>query len=253
VNGGREPASGARLRARAVHRVTPADVGERVSIRHLQVTGLDTPARPTDVVGRLLGYESGVLAVVGRDHQLSLVAEAAIVSSRVVPPHPRLPAEPTDLGTAEHPLPRDAARVLVLDTDDRVLLVAHRASPTRTVWTAPGGGLLPGEDHGTAAARELTEELGIDAAVGPWIWWREVTFVYAGVHLTQRERWFPARVERFDPAHAPLDDPGITAARWWTVAELRATEETIAPGALADHLARFVADGPPTEPFDVGR
>jgi 8-oxo-dGTP pyrophosphatase MutT (NUDIX family) len=244
---------GPRLRARAVHRVTPADVGERVSIRHLQVTGVDTPPRPTDVVGRLLGYESGVLAVVDRDRQLSLVDEAAIVSSRVVPPHPRLPAEPTDLGTADHPLPRDAARVLVLDTADRVLLVAHRASATRTVWTAPGGGLHRDEDHGTAAARELTEELGIDAVVGPWIWWREVTFVYAGVHLTQRERWFLTRVTRFDPAHAPLDDPGLTAVRWWSADELRATAEVIAPGALADHLARLVADGPPTDPVDVGR
>jgi 8-oxo-dGTP pyrophosphatase MutT (NUDIX family) len=242
-----------RLRARAVHRVTPADVGERVSIRHLQVTGVDRPPRATDVVGRLLGYEGGVLAIVDRDGQLALVGEGAIVSSRVVPPHPRLPAEPTDLGTAERPLPRDAARVLVLSVDDRVLLVQHRASPTRTVWTAPGGGVRPGEDHEVAAARELTEELGVTAPVGPWIWRREVTFVYAGVHLTQRERWFLARVEDVDPERAPLDDPGLVAARWWTAADLRATDEVIAPGALADHLAALLTDGPPHEPVDVGR
>jgi 8-oxo-dGTP pyrophosphatase MutT (NUDIX family) len=250
---GRRDAPGARLRARAVHRVTPEDVGQRVSIRHLEVTGASSPPRATDVVGRLLGYEAGVLAVVDRDRQLTLVAETAIVGSRVVPPHPRLPAEPDDIGTAEHPLPREAARVLVLDDAGRVLLVAHRASPTRTVWTAPGGGLRPGEDHRTAAARELGEELGIGARIGPWIWHREVTFVYAGVHLTQRERWFLTHVSAFDPAAAPLDDPGLLTARWWDVATLRVTDEALAPGALADHLERLLADGPPELAVDVGR
>lgn len=241
------------LRAVAVHRVTPDDVGQRVSIRHMVVTGAATEPRATDVVGRLLGYENGVLALVDRDHQLRLVDEAAIVASRVIPPHPRLPAEPTDVGTADQPLERDAARVLLLDGRDRVLLVAHQATAARTVWTAPGGGVRPGEDHHAAAVRELTEELGLTAEVGPWIWSRRVTFAFAGVHLTQTERWFLARVPAYDEVEAPLDDPGLVAARWWTAAELRATDETLAPRALPDHLEALLRDGPPAEPVDVGR
>ncbi len=247
------PPTGRRLQARAVHRVTPAEVGQRVSIRHLVADGPGTQPRPTDVVGRLLGYEGGVLALIDRDGQLALVDAAAIVASRVVPPHPRLPAEPSDVGTAERPLERDAARVLLLDDRDRVLLVAHRASATRTVWTAPGGGLRPGETHADAAARELTEELDLVAEVGPWVWSRRVTFTFAGVHLTQTERWFLVRVDRYDEVTAPLDDPGLVAARWWTRPELRATDEVVAPLALAAHLDRLLTDGPPTEPVDVGR
>jgi 8-oxo-dGTP pyrophosphatase MutT (NUDIX family) len=253
VSADRPPAPRRGLRAVAVHRVTADDVGQRVSIRHLVVTGAATEPRSTDVIGRLLGYQDGVLALVDRDHQLRLVDEAAIVASRVIPPHPRLAAEPTDVGTAEHPLERDAARVLLLDERDRVLLVAHRASAERTVWTAPGGGVRPGEDHHTAAVRELTEELGLSAEVGPWIWSREVTFTFAGVHLTQAERWFLARVRTYDEVEAPLDDPGLVAARWWTVAELRTTDETLAPRALPDHLESLLVDGPPPEPVDVGR
>jgi 8-oxo-dGTP pyrophosphatase MutT (NUDIX family) len=246
--------TGRRLHARAVHRVRPDDVGARVSVRHLVVGGGSETPRPTDVVGRLLGYEDGLLAIVDRDGQLALVAEDAIVASRTVPPHPRLPAEPDDLGTASRPLPRDAARVLVLDEADRVLLVSHRATPTRTVWTAPGGGVRPGEDHRAAAGRELEEELGLRAEVGPWIWRREVTFRYAGVHLAQRERWFLTRTSgRLDPAAAPLDDPGLTGARWWTEHDLRGTDAVLAPGALADHLASLRREGPPAEPVDVGR
>ena len=55
----------------------------------------------------------------------------------------------------------------VLRRGDRVLL-AHR-SPTRRwypdVWDVPGGHVEPGEDGPAALARELAEELGVDAAV----------------------------------------------------------------------------------------
>ncbi|WP_052664183.1 NUDIX hydrolase [Nitriliruptor alkaliphilus] len=245
--------AGRRLRAQAVHRLTPSDIGERVSIRHLVVTGASSEPVASDVVGRLLGYEAGILALVRRDGQLAFVDEAAIVASRVVPAHPRLPAEPTDVGTADHPLDRDAARVLLVDDRDQVLLVAHQGTPDRIVWTAPGGGLQPGEDHHSASVRELTEELGLDADVGPWVWSRTVTFRYAGVHLRQTERWFLARVSAYDEVTAPLDDAGLVAARWWSLAELRRTDERLAPRALPDHLEAILRDGPPTSPVDVGR
>jgi 8-oxo-dGTP pyrophosphatase MutT (NUDIX family) len=246
------PRIGGQMRARAVHRVTPDDVGERVSIRYL----VDDPERgpvPTDVVARLLGYRDGTLALVDRNAQLVLVAEASVLSSRVVPPHPRLPPEPDDVGTRERPLQRDAARVLLLDPQDRVLLVAHRPSARQRVWTAPGGGLRPGEDHLAAARRELREEIGIDAQVGPWIWTRHEVFPYVDVWLEQDERWYLARTDAVDPSTAPLDDPGLAAARWWTVAELRDTQEELAPAELASHLATLLRDGPPNTPIDAGR
>lgn len=240
------------LRARAVQRVTPADIGQRVSIRHLVDDG-DGPT-PTDVVARLLGFDHEVLALVDRDAQLVLVDAAAIMSSRVVPPHPRLPPEPDDVGTPERPLDRDAARIVLLDPHDRILLAAHRPSADRLVWTAPGGGLRPDEDHVTAARREAREELGLDLEIGPWVWHREVTFPFAGIHLHQRERWHLTRGRADDEvAAAPLGDPGLETVRWWTLPQLRDTDETLAPAAIADHLEALLRDGPPTEPVDVGR
>lgn len=243
-------AGGRRLGARAVHRLTGDDVGRRASVRH--APGDDGSV--TDVVGRLLAAQDGTLVLVDRHGQLHVLDERRVVASKVVPEHPRRAAEPVDLGTQGRPLPRDAARALVLDDDGRVLLAAHTPRPGRRVWTAPGGGLRPGEDHAAAVQRELAEELGLhDPPVGPWVWSRRVTFTFAGVWLDQTERWFLVPGVTLDPATAPLDDVGLDGLRWWTPAQLAATDETLAPGSLAHHLDVLRRHGPPAHPIDVGR
>jgi 8-oxo-dGTP pyrophosphatase MutT (NUDIX family) len=239
------------LRAHYVHRVVPDDVGERVSVRHVTDATEEDP-RPSDVVGRLIGHDGEVLLLVDRHGQLHVVADADVVSSKVVPPHPRRPPEPM-VGTEDEPLVREAARVVLLDDDDRILLVAHAPAPGRWVWTAPGGGLRPGEDHHQAAVREMSEELGLDVPVGPWVWRRRVTFGFRGIWIDQAERWFLARTGRWDPVDAPLDDHGIDEARWFSVDQLRAGEVALAPAALADHLELLLREGLPDTPVDVGR
>jgi len=238
--------------SRATYRreVDGSHVGERISVRSL-VDGEDGP-RPTDRVGRLLSYEEDGWIVVDRHGILHAIDPADIIASRVVPPHPRLPAEPTGAseGTA---IPRDAARVLLLDDTDRALLIAHLPGDGRTVWTAPGGGLDVGETHEQAAARELREEVGIDAPLGPWVWSRSVTFTFRGIWLHQTERWFLARVAGLDAEAVPLDDLATEGARWWSVDELAATDEVLAPTSIAVQLRRLLSVGPPDDPIDVGR
>jgi ADP-ribose pyrophosphatase YjhB (NUDIX family) len=239
------------LRARYARRVTPDHIGQRVSVRHL----LDDPARgpiPSDVVGRLVGADAEAMLIVDRQGQLTVLDTTRVLSSRVIPPHPKLPAEP-EVGTRDHPLTRRAARVLLLDDGDRVLLVAHAPDPTRRVWTAPGGGLREEETHRAAAHRELEEEIGIVEEPGPWIWSRRVTFSFRGCWIDQDERWFLARTAPTEVDAAPLDDPGAITARWWSLEELRLTDVELAPATLAHHLGALLAEGPPPEPIDVGR
>ncbi|MFA9429814.1 NUDIX domain-containing protein [Egicoccus sp. AB-alg2] len=239
------------LQTRYARRVTPADVGARVAVRHL-VPDPERGPVPTDVVGRLLVMDDDVLLLVDRDGQLQVVDAEAVLASRVVPPHPRLPAEPEDVGTQTRPLQRRAARVVLLDPLERMLLVAHTPGAGRRVWTAPGGGLAPDETHEEAAIRELREELGIAPELGPWVWSRRVTFTFRGLWLDQDERWFLARAE-VDAAAAPLDDLGAEEARWWRLDELSTTREILAPAALPEHLAALLTQGPPATPVDVGR
>ena len=54
---------------------------------------------------------------------------------------------------------RLAARVVLLDPDDRVLLMRYDDGPPNgSHWTTPGGGLNEGEDFPAGALREIAEE-----------------------------------------------------------------------------------------------
>lgn len=73
------------MQGRLVHRVTPDDVGRRVTVRLRLPTGATHGT--TDVVGELLSYTDGTLVVAGRDGEVA-VAEQDVLASRPVPPAP---------------------------------------------------------------------------------------------------------------------------------------------------------------------
>lgn len=142
------------------------------------------------------------------------------------------------------PVDRTAARVLVVDDSERVLLFEglDPADPTRkTFWFTPGGGLEPGESYEEGARRELAEETGLvpDQLQGP-VHERVAVFDFEGVTYRQSEQFFTARV----PSGGGIVSDGFTEVerravlrhRWWTLAELRTTTAAVYPEGLADIL-----------------
>lgn len=79
--------------ARFVVRITPEDVGRRVTIRSTIPAGPGEP-RHTDTLGVLRSWADGVLRIERRDGTLVDLAEEAIVGARTVGPPPvrRVPA-----------------------------------------------------------------------------------------------------------------------------------------------------------------
>lgn len=72
------------MRAHHVHRITPDDVGSRVSVRRW----LDPDRTEAgDVLGQLLAYDQGVLRIDARDGTVE-VHEDDVLASRTVPPPP---------------------------------------------------------------------------------------------------------------------------------------------------------------------
>ncbi|HWT94564.1 MAG TPA: NUDIX domain-containing protein [Solirubrobacteraceae bacterium] len=58
--------------------------------------------------------------------------------------------------------PAPATVVLILDDQDRLLLIRRAVNPYAGEWDTPGGFLTPGESAEDCARREVREELGCD-------------------------------------------------------------------------------------------
>ena len=148
------------------------------------------------------------------------------------------------------PAPRDAARAVLLDERDRVMLL--RYDENGVFWATPGK-VEDGETHPQAVARELSEELGIRAAsIGPHLATRVKDHLVAGQPVRQAERYYLARADAASVSAASATQPdNIQDHRWWTLDELAATGQTVYPAGLATLLQHILASGPPPEPVTL--
>ena len=152
------------------------------------------------------------------------------------------------------PIDRIAARAIVLDSDDRILLVCFRQPHTgESWWATPGGALDDGETHEDGLRRELAEEAGIAAPIGPCVWTRVHAFDWGERFIRQIERYYLVRVDSTEIApQLDLAAENVHDIRWWTLGELEASEEEFAPRRLPALLRALLEQGLPAEPFDAG-
>ena len=154
--------------------------------------------------------------------------------------------------TTGNPL-RPAARALMMDTDDRVLLTRFDW-PHKSVWVPPGGGLESSESPEQAIERELAEETGLTAFdLGPCVWVRDHWFGDMAGWGGQSERIYLVRVPPFEPKpQVDLAAEMVSAIRWWTLDELDTPGAYFAPRRLPQLVRELLENGPPSEPIDVG-
>jgi 8-oxo-dGTP diphosphatase len=106
-----------------------------------------------------------------------------------------------------------AAVGVVCFRDDEVLLIRRGTPPRLGQWSLPGGRIEPGEPTRDAALRELMEETGIQARIGPLVDVVDGIFPEIGRHFVLIDylaTWI---------AGEPLAGDDAAEARFWPIAE----------------------------------
>lgn len=140
---------------------------------------------------------------------------------------------------------RRAARLIVLDPQERALMFRYDVPGRPPFWVTAGGECDPGESFADAARRELFEETGITADPGPEIARMTPQFVTVeGEPVQADERFFLIRVPhaRVDTAgHTELERALMTRHRWFTLNELESWHEALFPVELAAMIRSAIA------------
>jgi len=142
------------------------------------------------------------------------------------------------------PVQREAVRALLVDADERIMLVQYENPATRaTWWGTPGGGIEPGEDHQTALRRELREELGLEEFdAGPLVWTHERTFPWAQCLMHQVNDVYLVRVHAHEPQPTiDLEEEAVVSYRWWTLEEIESTDERVTPPDFLERVRTILS------------
>lgn len=100
----------------------------------------------------------------------------------------------------QNPLPAAVTVLAHPDHADRVLMVRRRTEPRIGRWCLPGGFLTYGETAEAAARRELLEEAGFTADIGPVLYVGLIDYNYKGRQLCVLELSFHATLRGALPA-----------------------------------------------------
>ena len=140
---------------------------------------------------------------------------------------------------------RRAARLIVIDADERALMFRYDVPGRDPFWVTAGGECEPGESFDSAAQRELLEETGIIADPGPEIARMTPEFVTVqGEPVQADERFFLIRVAKAEidtSRHTETELALMTQHRWFTLEELESWPEAVFPANLAAMIRSLIA------------
>jgi ADP-ribose pyrophosphatase YjhB (NUDIX family) len=138
-----------------------------------------------------------------------------------------------------------SARLVIVDPAGRLLLFRYHDEHRPPFWSTAGGRLEPGESYEVAAARELAEETGFAAEVGPPLRVRDEVYAVArDVPARWVEHYFLVRCEGGDPSRdrwTAEERATIREHRWWSAEEMRSTDETFLPSLIPELLEQALA------------
>jgi ADP-ribose pyrophosphatase YjhB (NUDIX family) len=154
------------------------------------------------------------------------------------------------------PIIRHEARVAVVNEKHQVLLFQGVAphDEAKRIWITVGGAVELTEDLRAAASRELREETGLvvpPADLGDPVATTAGEWSFRGKVFYSDVAFFWLETHNFEPSvdeHTDDERELLLGWRWWTLDELRASDETVYPADLAELVERVLTQGPPAQP-----
>lgn len=142
---------------------------------------------------------------------------------------------------------RHCSRLMIVSPQGRLLLFRYSDEHSNPFWATVGGELVGGESYVEAAIRELQEETGFDAHIGPLL--RERDAVYA-VARSKPARWLEQYfLVSVDAEESPIREnwtkeecSTIVDNRWWSLTELADPSLSLKPYWIPELLTEVLTE-----------
>ncbi len=154
---------------------------------------------------------------------------------------------------------RNSSRAIVLNKQNQIFLFRYTFdffAEKASIWITPGGGLEEDESFEKALKRELFEELGIELTEqAQEIYYRTPLYELSnGEKVQSEERFYLVRLDGEEFSYAgwtESENKRMTAGKWWSVEEIRQSEETFFSEDILEILERLSQGEIPNEPIEI--
>ena len=154
---------------------------------------------------------------------------------------------------------RKSSRAIVLNKQNQIFLFRYIFdffAEQESIWITPGGALDEGESFEEALKRELFEELGIELSEpAPFAFYRTPLYeLKSGETVRSEERFYLVRLDEtefFYSNWTESENKRMTAGRWWSLEEIKASGEKFFSEDILEILERLSQGEIPKEPIEI--